>query len=241
MSALALAVVLLAWSANANTVDKCVYLNNFDLSAALNSELSISSIPGGYGDLSQCLCVSGISAFIGQNPPAAIAVQQTSMSQVEDAISIMIDSASGQQTCTYPNHSQATCMQGEICGFTCDSGYIRSGNDCVCSSACPSAVMRKRSHGEDLQMVIGTRLCPSGQEVCGGFSGPKSYECIDTKTTLDSCGGCVFPLSGRNATGTDCSAILGAANVRCIDSKCAVMSCMAGWNLPEDGQACIPA
>jgi hypothetical protein len=55
------AISLLVWSSRADTVDTCAYLDNFDLSAALNSELSITLIPDSDGKLKRCLCVSGIS------------------------------------------------------------------------------------------------------------------------------------------------------------------------------------
>jgi len=240
LSALALAVVLLAWSSKANTVDICAYLDNVDLADDLSSELSISSIPNLYGDISQCLCVSGISDFIGENPAAALAVDKTSMPRVIDAMAEIIDSAYGREDCSYPDHSQATCTQNHVCGFTCKRGYELRGNECVCSrSACPSGVVARR-RSVDLQMTMGIRMCPFGQEACGGYSGPDSYECIDTKMTLDSCGGCLFPVPGRKAAGTDCSAIFGAENVRCINGKCVVMSCMAGWSVEADRQSCTP-
>ena len=53
-------------------------------------------------------------------------------------------------------------------------------------------------------------------------------------------GGCVFPVPGQKADGTDCSAISGVENVRCIDGKCVVMSCVAGWSIEADGQSCAP-
>jgi hypothetical protein len=106
------AISLLVWSSRANTVDTCAYLDNFDLSAALNSELSITSIPDSDGKLKRCLCVSGISGtspfdvtvsagvralfltfiqdFINQNPPATQAVSMTSMSRVVEAVAGMV-------------------------------------------------------------------------------------------------------------------------------------------------------
>jgi hypothetical protein len=101
---LALSVVFLARLAQANNVDKCVYLANFDVASALNSALAISSIPGGNGLISQCVCIGGIGgasmtllsscahrsrcipAFINQNPAATMAVQQSGMSTVVAAL-----------------------------------------------------------------------------------------------------------------------------------------------------------
>jgi hypothetical protein len=42
------------------------------------------------------------------------------------------------------------------------------------------------------------------------------YECLDTATELESCGGCVSLGSGQ-----DCTAILGAWNVGCEQGHCA--------------------
>jgi hypothetical protein len=98
-----LAFVLLAWSSRADTVDTCAYLDNFDLTAALNS---IYSTPDVYGTISQCLCVSGINGtpvivfmyhgsvcildFISRNPPASLAVSKSSMSRVVGAIAEIV-------------------------------------------------------------------------------------------------------------------------------------------------------
>lgn len=51
-------------------------------------------------------------------------------------------------------------------------------------------------------------------------------------------GGCVFPIRGNRASGTDCSIINGVENVRCINAKCVVMSCETGWHVTADGQSC---
>ena len=100
----ALSVVFLARLAQANNVDKCVYLANFDVASALNSALAISLILGGNSVISQCICISGIGgvsitllssfachsrsipAFINQNPAATMAVQQSGMSTVVAAL-----------------------------------------------------------------------------------------------------------------------------------------------------------
>jgi len=245
--ALALTIILLAWSSKANLVDTCTYLNGFDLAGALNSELSISALPDTSGQISQCLCVSGISSFINDNPLAAVAVSKTSMSDVLDAFAGIIDSTPGHQNCNYPDNSVASCTQNDICHYRCKQGFSYRRKQCVClppkhncngecsHSACPSDVARKRNVNS--QTTLG-RFCPLGQEACGGYSGPNSYECIDTRTTLDSCGGCVFPIQGHEEGGTDCSVIPGVENVRCTNGQCSVMSCKLGWHVAADGQSC---
>jgi hypothetical protein len=242
-----LVIGLLTWSSKANMVDGCVYLDNFDITTALNEELGLTIQD--YGNISQCLCVSGIHEFIGTSAPANLAAQETSWNRVASAIAQIIDSAPGYGRCNYPGGSQPACTQNDSCGYTCINGFQRSGDSCVCPSPyyacngqcspslCPSAVAsHKRSM--DQQTTVGSRLCPFGQTACGGYSGPTSYECIDINTTLDSCGGCIFPLEGQPGGGTDCSEILGVESVQCFMGRCAVMSCKVGWMVTADGQSC---
>lgn len=79
----------------------------------------------------------------------------------------------------------------------CANGFQVSGNSCICPPEshvcngqctrfpCPSAIPRSK-RSQDLPWKMG-RLCPLGEDPCGGYSGPRSYECINTRTTLDSC------------------------------------------------------
>lgn len=79
----------------------------------------------------------------------------------------------------------------------CPNDFSPSGSQCVCNgpkvvcstgqcaAACPSDTPSKRSIAEQYRM--GQVFCPHGQVPCGGATGPKSYECIDTRRTLDSC------------------------------------------------------
>ena len=59
------------------------------------------------------------------------------------------------------------------------------------------------------------------------------FECIDTRSTLDSCGGC-----SSEGTGVDCSQIEGADEVSCDGGRCVVRSCERGWAVAEDGSTC---
>ncbi|KAF8237843.1 hypothetical protein L208DRAFT_1245223 [Tricholoma matsutake] len=81
-----------------------------------------------------------------------------------------------------------------------------------------------------------THLCPAGLDACpivGAWRG--DYECLDTTTELESCGGCVS--LGR---GQDCTAIPGAWNVGCEQGHCAVYTCAGGFELAPHGTSCIP-
>ncbi|KAF5370221.1 hypothetical protein D9615_010068 [Tricholomella constricta] len=78
-------------------------------------------------------------------------------------------------------------------------------------------------------------LCPTGLDACP-ISGAKGgdYECLDTATELESCGGCTSLGSGQN-----CTAIPGAWNVGCEEGYCTVYTCAGGFKRSKDGKSCI--
>ncbi|KIM88148.1 hypothetical protein PILCRDRAFT_249027 [Piloderma croceum F 1598] len=250
-----------AW---ANKEDNCTSFDRFDITSALNTALNIH-IPGHFDNLSQCLCVSDIPKFTGTNAAAKAAVSLSNEHQAIGAITTLIDESKGCKQCRYPDNSQPACSKDNPCAFTCVNGFVLQGDHCVCPhprrvcqgnctwSDCPSRPSKsgrpsgvpsgvthpsKRNVEEQFRF---RSLCPAGKEPCGGFMGPDSYECIDITTTLDSCGGCVFPPFSQSSSGKDCSTIPGVASVRCHQSMCMVKTCMTGWNVSEDGHSCIPS
>lgn len=66
-------------------------------------------------------------------------------------------------------------------------------------------------------------LCGT-QTACPLFDGSNEYECLDTQTHLESCGGCA-----SEGTGRDCTAIAGAADVACVSGQCVVSKCLPGF------------
>ncbi|KAH8102659.1 hypothetical protein BXZ70DRAFT_1006565 [Cristinia sonorae] len=80
-------------------------------------------------------------------------------------------------------------------------------------------------------------LCPFDQEACPikGANSSSAYECLDTTQELTSCGGCTSLGKGQ-----DCTAIIGAWNVKCDVSQggCKVLTCKAGYQVSADGKSC---
>jgi len=71
-------------------------------------------------------------------------------------------------------------------------------------------------------------LCPSGLDACPISSSlAGDYECLDTSSELESCGGCT-----SQGKGQDCTKIAGAWNVGCDRGSCVGMSsfCAFYWN-----------
>jgi hypothetical protein len=61
-------------------------------------------------------------------------------------------------------------------------------------------------------------LCPPGLEACYTadkpiqFGQPVGWECVDTGSNVESCGGCIFPVEGQQR-GEDCSGLSGVSEV----------------------------
>lgn len=61
-------------------------------------------------------------------------------------------------------------------------------------------------------------LCPPGLEACYTsdmsmkFGQPVGWECVDTSSDIESCGGCAWPVEGQHQ-GEDCSELTGVSQV----------------------------
>lgn len=53
-------------------------------------------------------------------------------------------------------------------------------------------------------------------------------------------GGCVLPILAKQKRGKDCTGIIGALDVSCIDSTCVVHTCKDGFVVSDDESTCLP-
>ncbi|GAA5974165.1 hypothetical protein JCM11641_003476 [Rhodosporidiobolus odoratus] len=72
-------------------------------------------------------------------------------------------------------------------------------------------------------------LCPVGETACPIFPRMGTYECLDTTSELESCGGCI-----SKGAGEDCTSIKGAQGVTCESGDCIVFTCQAGYKFDGD-------
>lgn len=119
-----------------------------------------------------------------------------------------------------------------------------AGTACVLA---PSAKNQKK------RAQAGQGLCPKGETACpiigaasfGAFVNSSDrlkdfaksaggYECIDTSSDLESCGGCA-----SLGTGSDCTRIAHSADVGCSSGKCVLLSCSKGYTPALDAGSCI--
>ncbi|WWC72920.1 uncharacterized protein I206_106884 [Kwoniella pini CBS 10737] len=147
--------------------------------------------------------------------------------------SVMVEPLSGSNQFGCRCNSAYTINGGTPAG-SCDAGtwftYVHS------QEATASGLARRRMR-ERLQKLRreSQTLCPGGLKACS-VPGTSAYECIDTQTELESCGGC---LSGEyqnvmNSTlGIDCTNLEGVAKgaVTCVNAQCQAFACRNGFEL----------
>lgn len=152
----------------------------------------------------------------------------------------------------YAANGACTCASGTTVTNAARLGACSStgaSNAIYFNSAFPvaSRTARKRDLERNSQMPLG--LCPTGFDACvlGGndsYGGTDSFECIDTRSELESCGGCLHgvadSLTGASVTGVDCTSLPGVAlgGATCTLGKCEVFACKKGHTLV--GGRCEP-
>lgn len=144
-----------------------------------------------------------------------------------------------------PLGATGECRDSGCVYTSCPDGYYLSDNSCKTT---PSQRARaKRAEPAEVHT-----LCPSGETACPiigsamfdtavrqHFSGAADFgsggfECLDTASQLDSCGGCASLGEGR-----DCTQIAGAVGVGCDNGACVVLSCSSGWRPNLEATECV--
>lgn len=133
------------------------------------------------------------------------------------------------------------------CQITCAAGYTASADQKSCSLT-PSAKARTKKRSQK-----SFALCPTGETACpiagsasfNAFTGSlhKSidfastaggFECMDTTTAIESCGGCA-----STGEGQDCTKINHSAGVGCSAGQCVVLSCQPGFVASLNNTRCL--
>ncbi|KAI0785313.1 hypothetical protein BC629DRAFT_1288808 [Irpex lacteus] len=172
------------------------------------------------------------------------------------ASNIQVQTAANHKSCPYPENAQASCSSDNLCGFGCKNGFVPFPPlipiECICPfpfkvcngvcgsfKLCPSGKPKKRELDAEEQRS----LCPAGHTACGvfGFNSQDAWECIDTKSDLESCGGCTVEFGRTPALGVDCTAIPAVMDVSCVAGRCAVQRCQPGFVASANKAYCVRA
>ncbi|POY75869.1 hypothetical protein BMF94_0951 [Rhodotorula taiwanensis] len=105
----------------------------------------------------------------------------------------------------------------------------RSTGECTCrTTPPPTASQRARTRRQIAS------LCPASYTACS-LSDGAAFECLDTETNLEQCGGCA------NSDGVDCTGLAGVAAVGCVGGRCEAWACEAGFFLDSESATCHSA
>ncbi|GAA5934912.1 uncharacterized protein JCM15063_003100 [Sporobolomyces koalae] len=141
----------------------------------------------------------------------------------------------------YCNYGTAQCdVRGTTVGADCSSdpdfycGQTSTGQALTCDqstnqcalAAVPSGRARARRN-------VSLNTCAQGHEACA-VEGTSSFECVDTLSSLEQCGGCAA--SGK---GVDCTALPGVSSVGCSQGVCQIWSCLDGYSWDAESQSCV--
>ncbi|KAH9942517.1 uncharacterized protein BXZ73DRAFT_41238 [Epithele typhae] len=157
----------------------------------------------------------------------------------------------GASSCTQCATAGAYSVVGATSASACSSYYLGGQLSCPSSGptcpdvggANPSSLAHQAPVRRRAACALGQRSCPVYGVSANGHGYVRGSECVDVRTDLESCGGCVAddsPLGARNADGgRDCSAIPDTGRVACRGGACVIESCASGFALSEDGEACV--
>ncbi|KAL7410788.1 hypothetical protein BDY24DRAFT_417642 [Mrakia frigida] len=136
------------------------------------------------------------------------------------------DTTPSVQVCDAVNNRCAVCSTGtRLDALTCSGG--------VSGSQAPTRRRDRLLKERKDKIAREHALCPAGLTPCSvGFGRDGAYECLDTQSELESCGGC-----RSTGLGTDCSALTGVrmGAATCDRGRCVVSACRAGFKL-KDGR-----
>nr|XP_031862225.1 uncharacterized protein CI109_002190 [Kwoniella shandongensis]KAA5529297.1 hypothetical protein CI109_002190 [Kwoniella shandongensis] len=81
-------------------------------------------------------------------------------------------------------------------------------------------------------------ICPGGMKACNVAGVTDAFECINTHSELESCGGCLYgDFNSIDASnGVDCAALPGVARggVTCTSGACQAFACKTGYSLASN-------
>ncbi|THH30635.1 hypothetical protein EUX98_g3549 [Antrodiella citrinella] len=195
-----------------------------------------------FGNLDICLCIDAIVDILDVNVVVQAAVALAGEAAVVAELTALINAAPGHET--------------NPCGFQCTDGFtlspISKPVDCICvppkivcngvctdAKACPSSVAKRELEVEKRHAVCDRGFTPCGVFEWSGMRASQAWECVDTQSDLESCGGCAVPLMRGTPRGIDCTAIPGVADVSCGAGSCVVHRCLPGYVPSLDRAFCI--
>ncbi|OCF37750.1 hypothetical protein I317_04046 [Kwoniella heveanensis CBS 569] len=142
-------------------------------------------------------------------------------------------------TSILPSYGCVCDPSGEGSGLLCGVGAFYKYNHDASASG---QARRRLQEAMNVDTPRRKSFCPGQMEACNVPGVSDAWECVDSTSDLESCGGCThgdYTEQGFNSTSTgiDCTAIPGVrlGGSTCTNGRCEIFSCKRKWTL-IDGQ-----
>ncbi|KAI0322949.1 hypothetical protein OF83DRAFT_1234430, partial [Amylostereum chailletii] len=213
-----------------------------------------------------CLCLSALPLAIKSNIELSLLGDIIGTQKLTNLLSKLLSTSPDCQQCSYPPNSTPACESNDPCAYQCKPPYLPQGNQCACpppnrecNGVCgyfPQGCSSGYPHYKrDAHLPAAARYagittyraarttCKASEEVCGvpgsGQGSRLGFECLDTRTELESCGGCSTPHRFADgpvqSVGEDCTVLADVADVACVDGRCVVNRCNDGYQVAHNG------
>ncbi|EIM83847.1 uncharacterized protein STEHIDRAFT_43867, partial [Stereum hirsutum FP-91666 SS1] len=113
-------------------IDVCAYIDADLVISKLGVLGLLPNVASAVANLDLCLCASAFPLNIQDYTSLSVLASILGDDEVTALLTALINDGPGSSQCTYPAHSSALCSQSDPCGFTCGSGYVVQGDQCVC-------------------------------------------------------------------------------------------------------------
>ncbi|GAA5982665.1 hypothetical protein JCM10908_006738 [Rhodotorula pacifica] len=194
-----------------------------------------------------CTCAAGTVPAAQTPPPTVWSIMTRGASCTQDpTFSCGYNSATGSkmycaaQTGTCQEHVTSiggSCDYDRLgaCGITTDGSRTQlypSTLNGACTCVVQANVIVAPSARARARRRRAVNVCPGTESACsvGSLAG---YECIDTESNLEQCGGCL------SDGGVDCTAIEGVAAVDCVGGRCEISACEDGFAYEPVSEQCV--
>lgn len=210
-----------------------------DLTVSDNVFLRICILASALGTTS----TTGLVQGSGSTPSGCI----NSCKALRKPYSILAGDGSSCQCATTISSNAIAGLNILTCPASTTPNSVRIYEDATLIPAGTTALKKRDAYGKlNRRKYEAMKYCPGKLAACriGNSLTGDGYECIDTTSELESCGGCIAgwaqaPLGQNETVGVDCSSLPGVAigGVTCNGGVCEVSSCQRGWR--RVGNACI--
>ncbi|KAJ7067294.1 hypothetical protein C8F01DRAFT_980079, partial [Mycena amicta] len=211
-----------------------------------SSNGACTSCPAGmYAGASASSCSSCPANTFSTNGASSCSACPSGLSSLPGSSQCLSTCSAGQY---YSGGKCSTCPAGwfSTAGATScsQSGAVSNAGSTTCT-ACPGGSVPSScgpQPSKRAQLPLSNKqTCSRNEVLCPILSGSGGSECINVKTTVDSCGGCVGPEDEAEFTGSDCTTIPNVNEVGCRAGECKIESCRSGFEVSSNGGFCVPS